>query len=66
LFDFSATPGRVQGPPLIVGQHTRPLMRSLGYTDEEITAGCEAGYLMAYGKGEVQKEFKSPWAVEKK
>ena len=32
LFDFSDTPGRVQGPPLIVGQHSREILAELGYT----------------------------------
>ena len=66
LFDLSETPGRVQGPPLMVGQHTREIMKSLGYSDEEVTAACAAGYVSAWGPGEIQKEFKSPWAVDKK
>jgi crotonobetainyl-CoA:carnitine CoA-transferase CaiB-like acyl-CoA transferase len=66
LMDFSETPGVIQGPPLMVGQHSREIMQSLGYTDADISAACEAGYVAAWGAGELQKEYKSPWAVEKK
>jgi crotonobetainyl-CoA:carnitine CoA-transferase CaiB-like acyl-CoA transferase len=38
LYGLSETPGRVQGPPLVVGQHTRELMRELGYTDAQVDA----------------------------
>ena len=34
--DFSDTPGRVQGPPLTPGMHTREIMREAGYDDEAI------------------------------
>jgi len=40
LCDFSETPGRVQGPPLIVGQHSREILRELGYSAAEIDALC--------------------------
>jgi crotonobetainyl-CoA:carnitine CoA-transferase CaiB-like acyl-CoA transferase len=36
LYTLSETPGRIQGPPLVVGQHTRELMRELGYTDAQV------------------------------
>jgi crotonobetainyl-CoA:carnitine CoA-transferase CaiB-like acyl-CoA transferase len=36
LFDFSDTPGRVMGPPFLPGQHTREILRDLGYDDEAI------------------------------
>ena len=35
VIDFSGTPGRV-GPGPLKGQHTRPILRELGYTDEQI------------------------------
>jgi crotonobetainyl-CoA:carnitine CoA-transferase CaiB-like acyl-CoA transferase len=38
LVSLSDTPGVVQGPPVIVGQHTRTLMRELGYSDAQIDA----------------------------
>jgi crotonobetainyl-CoA:carnitine CoA-transferase CaiB-like acyl-CoA transferase len=34
--DFSVTPGVVQGPPPIVGQHTRAILGQHGFPDEEI------------------------------
>jgi crotonobetainyl-CoA:carnitine CoA-transferase CaiB-like acyl-CoA transferase len=36
LFDLEATPGRIQGPPLAVGQDTRTVLRSMGYDDDRI------------------------------
>jgi crotonobetainyl-CoA:carnitine CoA-transferase CaiB-like acyl-CoA transferase len=36
LFDLEATPGRVQGPPLAVGQDTRTVLRNIGYDDDRI------------------------------
>ena len=36
MFDLSDTPGRIQGPPLVPGQDTRAVMRTLGYDDERI------------------------------
>ncbi|HQR03031.1 MAG: CoA transferase [Proteobacteria bacterium] len=69
MFNFSDTPGVIQGPPLVVGDSTRKIMRELGYSDAEISAGCAEKYIMAYGAGEVQYEFRSPWQadpVEKK
>ncbi len=38
LFNFSETPGRIQGPPLIVGEQTDAILRELGYSDDEIVA----------------------------
>jgi len=65
LFDFSATPNRVTRPPLMVGQHTRELMRDLGYSDEQISQACADGYAAAWGDGELQKDYKSPWDTRK-
>jgi crotonobetainyl-CoA:carnitine CoA-transferase CaiB-like acyl-CoA transferase len=38
LIDFSETPGRVAGPPPLVGQDTRAVLRELGHKDPEIDA----------------------------
>jgi crotonobetainyl-CoA:carnitine CoA-transferase CaiB-like acyl-CoA transferase len=36
VYGLSETPGRIQGPPLVVGQHTRELMHELGYDDAQV------------------------------
>jgi crotonobetainyl-CoA:carnitine CoA-transferase CaiB-like acyl-CoA transferase len=36
LVDFSDTPGRIAGPPPMVGQHTREILGWLDYSDGEI------------------------------
>jgi len=36
LIDMSDTPGRIAGPPPLVGQHTRELLRTVGYRDGDI------------------------------
>ena len=36
LFDFSETPGVIQGPPLVPGQDTRTVLHTIGYDDERI------------------------------
>jgi crotonobetainyl-CoA:carnitine CoA-transferase CaiB-like acyl-CoA transferase len=34
--DFSDTPQRIFGPPPVVGQHTREIMREYGYDDADV------------------------------
>jgi crotonobetainyl-CoA:carnitine CoA-transferase CaiB-like acyl-CoA transferase len=36
LVTLSDTPGRIAGPPPLVGEHTRPLLRAVGYRDGDI------------------------------
>jgi crotonobetainyl-CoA:carnitine CoA-transferase CaiB-like acyl-CoA transferase len=36
LIDLSDTPGRIMGPPFMPGQHTRDILRELGYDDARI------------------------------
>ena len=43
LWDFSETPGIIQGPPLVPGQHTREILAELGYTDDETEKFLGAG-----------------------
>jgi crotonobetainyl-CoA:carnitine CoA-transferase CaiB-like acyl-CoA transferase len=48
-FDFSETPGRIQGPPLIVGDRTRAILTSVGYTQEEVDLLCAEGVALEAG-----------------
>jgi crotonobetainyl-CoA:carnitine CoA-transferase CaiB-like acyl-CoA transferase len=43
LIGFSETPGNIQGPPPLVGQHTREILLEAGYDDAEIDAFKEKG-----------------------
>jgi crotonobetainyl-CoA:carnitine CoA-transferase CaiB-like acyl-CoA transferase len=47
LFDLDATPGRVQGPPVAVGQDTRTVLRNIGYDDDRIDELIAAGAVSA-------------------
>jgi crotonobetainyl-CoA:carnitine CoA-transferase CaiB-like acyl-CoA transferase len=60
LFDFSETPGRVQGPPLIVGQHSREILAELGYSPEQIEALCK-DCVLAWSLKEGHRKVRSPW-----
>jgi crotonobetainyl-CoA:carnitine CoA-transferase CaiB-like acyl-CoA transferase len=68
LFDLSATPGRIQGPPLVVGQHSREILGELGYGTADIDALIAERIVSAWAPGEAQKLVASPWqaASEKK
>ena len=43
LIDFSDTPGRIWGPPLGVGDHTREILAELGYPAEQVDRLCQDG-----------------------
>jgi crotonobetainyl-CoA:carnitine CoA-transferase CaiB-like acyl-CoA transferase len=60
LFDFSDTPGRVQGPPLIVGQHSREILAELGYTPAQIEEMCK-DCVLAWSLTEGHRKVRSPW-----
>jgi len=59
-FDFSATPARVQGPPLIVGQHSREILAELGYSKEQIEELCK-DCVLAWSEAEGHRKIRSPW-----
>ena len=40
---FSATPGAVESPSPLLGQHSEEILRALGYTEEELAAMHAAG-----------------------
>ena len=64
-FEFSDTPARVQGAPMLVGEHTREILRDLGCDDAEVKALFESGAVddqtvypsLAEGRGSPD----SPW-----
>jgi crotonobetainyl-CoA:carnitine CoA-transferase CaiB-like acyl-CoA transferase len=60
LFDFSETPGRVQGPPLVVGQHSREILAELGYSPEQIEELCK-DCVLAWSLKEGHRKVRSPW-----
>ena len=47
LFDLDETPGRIQGPPIAVGQDTRSVLRNLAYDDERIEKLIAVGAVTA-------------------
>ena len=60
LFDLSATPGRIQGPPLIVGQHSREILAELGYSVQQIEELC-ADCVLAWSPTEGHRKIRSRW-----
>jgi crotonobetainyl-CoA:carnitine CoA-transferase CaiB-like acyl-CoA transferase len=42
-FEFSDTPVRVQGPPMLVGEHTREILAEFGHSEAEVEALFESG-----------------------
>jgi crotonobetainyl-CoA:carnitine CoA-transferase CaiB-like acyl-CoA transferase len=63
-FDFSDTPATIQGPPLVVGEQTAPIMAELGYTQDEIEALQKERVLMAWSPepGKENALPENPWA----
>jgi crotonobetainyl-CoA:carnitine CoA-transferase CaiB-like acyl-CoA transferase len=43
LVEFSETPGRIAGPPPLLGQHTAEILAELGYTTEQTAALKQRG-----------------------
>jgi len=63
-FDFSETPGRIQGPPLVVGEQTAAIMAELGYSPGDVEALHKERVLMAWAPeaGSAQALPENPWA----
>lgn len=40
---FSGTPSEVSGPPPLLGEHTREILKTVGYNDDDIDAMVQAG-----------------------
>lgn len=49
--DFSATPGRVQHRPFVVGEHSIEILRELGYSDQAIAQARAEGYIGVWDGG---------------
>jgi crotonobetainyl-CoA:carnitine CoA-transferase CaiB-like acyl-CoA transferase len=60
LFDLSLTPGRIQRPPLIVGQHSREILAELGYSTHQIDELC-ADCVLAWSPTEGHRKIRSRW-----
>jgi len=59
-FELSDTPGRIQGPPLVVGQHSREILAELGYSTQQIDQLC-AECVLAWSPTEGHRKIRSPW-----
>jgi crotonobetainyl-CoA:carnitine CoA-transferase CaiB-like acyl-CoA transferase len=59
-YDFSETAARVQGPPLVVGQHSRDILRELGYSPAQIDELC-ADCVLEWIPGQGHRQVRSPW-----
>ena len=44
--DFSETPGKIQGPPVVVGKETRQIMREHGFSDACVDELVEAKVIL--------------------
>jgi crotonobetainyl-CoA:carnitine CoA-transferase CaiB-like acyl-CoA transferase len=51
LFDLSETPGVVQGPPFLAGQHSREILADTGRDDDAIAALIASGAVLALDCG---------------
>jgi crotonobetainyl-CoA:carnitine CoA-transferase CaiB-like acyl-CoA transferase len=54
LIQLSGTPGRIAGPPPLVGEHTRSILRGVGYRDGDIDALISEG--VAYEPNDSYRE----------
>ena len=43
LFSLSDTPGKIWGPPPVPGEHSRDILRELGYRDDQVDALLDKG-----------------------
>jgi crotonobetainyl-CoA:carnitine CoA-transferase CaiB-like acyl-CoA transferase len=54
LIQMSDTPGRIAGPPPLVGQHTRQILRDVGYRDDDVDTLISEG--VAYEPDDAYRE----------
>jgi crotonobetainyl-CoA:carnitine CoA-transferase CaiB-like acyl-CoA transferase len=45
LFELAGTPGRVAGPPPIIGEHSREILAELGYSADDVAALHDTGVI---------------------
>ncbi len=62
-YDLSDTPGIIQSPPLIVGDHTQSILKELGYSDEKILAMANEAAILCDPPLPGQKEMQNPWGL---
>jgi crotonobetainyl-CoA:carnitine CoA-transferase CaiB-like acyl-CoA transferase len=61
LYSLSDTPGKIMGPPLVVGDQTEAVLRELGYDDAQIDTMVGERAIMVWPPRTGQAEVKSPW-----
>jgi crotonobetainyl-CoA:carnitine CoA-transferase CaiB-like acyl-CoA transferase len=63
LIDFSDTPGRIQGPPLVVGEQTEAIMTELGYSAADIEALVRDRVIAVWSAETADRSTpQNPWA----
>ena len=63
LIDFSDTPGRIQGPPLVVGEQTEAIMTELGYSATDIEALARDRVIAVWSAETADRSTpQNPWA----
>jgi len=62
---FSDTPGAVQGPPLMVGQHTTDILKGLGYDEQKIAGLLDGGAAMQWDPATIGQMFANPFLARK-
>jgi crotonobetainyl-CoA:carnitine CoA-transferase CaiB-like acyl-CoA transferase len=61
LYSLSETPGVIQGPPLIVGDHTEAILRDIGYSAGDIERLLAQGVIGVYPPRKGGQAVRSPW-----
>jgi crotonobetainyl-CoA:carnitine CoA-transferase CaiB-like acyl-CoA transferase len=61
LYSLSATPGVVQGPPLMVGDCTEAILREIGYTQSDIEQLLGQGVVGVWPPRKGGAAVRSPW-----